>query len=784
MRIWRLRLVLVLLLLAVCGCQKLNAQTTTSGALAGVVADQSNALLPDADVEIRDNAKGTTKSTKTDREGVYRFFFLAPATYTLTVTRAGFREEKRTVDVLLGPAVSVNVTLQIAKSRSEITVTDEAPLIHAENGDASATINQKQISEVPNPGNDLTYVVQTTPGAVMNTDVPNAPGMNFSILGMPSTSYLYSIDGVDNPPTGVLGLLLGQNEIQEATVVSTGYSGQFGNAAGGNINYITKSGSNQFHGNVQYYWNGRVFNANDWFNNAFGNPRPFDVANQWAGSFGGPVRKDKLFFFFDTEGLRVLVPQITQVLIPSPQFEAATIANIDSRFGTTSASDTLYKKIFNLYNAAPGASSAAAGSFVPGDLGCIGLPISLGAGVPCVMHFLSNRGSPSQDALTAACGDWNLSGSDRISFRVQHDAGHTTFFNHPISSLFDNKVKQTWWQGQAIATHSFGPSAASQFLLAYSHIDSSSGVDDLVKSLAAFPTKLFFNPPEQIWDLGNGFQFRNHLKQYQISEDFVKSGKNHKFWFGANFDRFHSSAFTSADIGFLSPRTLDAFYQGGADSNSPAIDFTQLNQSFRWITYQPTAWYHLGLYGQDEWHVRSTLTLSLTLRAEHQSNLVCKTRCFARLTGAFSAVSHDPNQPYNQAILINQKQAFQGLDKILWSPRFSFAWQPFGVTHKTVLDGGIGVFHDSVDSIASNFFNNPPLVNSFTVTGDGLTPDETGSLFSKAAASNSAFINAFASGQTLAQIQATVPNFFPPGITAAEKRTRAPQYQRWSLQLQ
>ena len=106
------------------------------------------------------------------------------------------------------------------------------------------------------------------------------------------------------------------------------------------------------------------------------------------------------------------------------------------------------------------------------------------------------------------------------------------------------------------------------------------------------------------------------------------------------------------------------------------------------------------------------------------------------------------------------------------------------MTHKTVLDGGIGVFHDSVDSIASNFFNNPPLVNSFTVTGDGLTPDETGSLFSKAAASNSAFINAFASGQTLAQIQATVPNFFPPGITAAEKRTRAPQYQRWSLQLQ
>src|SRR5207249_8331376 len=370
---------------------ELNAQTTASGAVAGVVTDQSLAVIIEAEVEIRNDAKGMTQSTRTDREGVYRFFFVPPGAYRLTVRHTGFREVKRTVNVLLGPAVSVNITLEIAEASSEITVSDEAPLIHAENGDASASVTRQQISEVPNPGNDLTYIVQTTPGVVMNTDGPNSTGMNFSILGMPSTSYLYSIDGVDNPATGVLGLLLGQNESQEATVVSTGYSGQFGNAAGGNINYITKSGSNQFHGNVQYYWNGRVFNANDWFNNAFGNPRPFDVANQWAGSFGGPVRKDKLFFFFDTEGLRVLVPQITQVLIPSPQFEAATIANIDSRFGTTSASDTLYKKIFNLYNAAPGASSAAAGSFVPGDLGCIGLPISLGAGVPCVMHFLSNQ---------------------------------------------------------------------------------------------------------------------------------------------------------------------------------------------------------------------------------------------------------------------------------------------------------------------------------------------------------------------------------------------------------
>src|SRR5215472_13631906 len=387
-------------LLFVC---ELNAQTTASGAVAGVVTDQSLAVITEAEVEIRNDAQGTTQSTRTDREGVYRFFFVPPGAYTLTVRHTGFQEVKRTVNVLLGPAVSVNITLEIAETSSEMTVSDEAPLIHAENGDASASVTQHQISEVPNPGSDLTYIVQTTPGVVMNTDGPNSTGMNFSILGMPSTAYLYSIDGVDNPPTGVLGLLLGQNQVQEATVVSAGYSGQFGNAAGGNINYVTKSGSNQFHGNAQYYWNGRVFNANDWFNDAFGDPRPFDIANQWAGSFGGPVRKDKLFFFFDTEGFQVFIPLISQVLIPSRQFEAATIQNIDKRFGAASASHSFYQKVFDLYNTAPGASSALPGSFVNGDLGCTGpLRSLLPAGVPCVMHFLSNLGSPSRDVLVAA----------------------------------------------------------------------------------------------------------------------------------------------------------------------------------------------------------------------------------------------------------------------------------------------------------------------------------------------------------------------------------------------
>ena len=215
------------------------AQTTNSGGIDGVVTDQTGGVVASAHVLITDINKGTKRTTISDGQGTYRFSFLLPGRYELTVNRDGFREEKRSVDVLLGPSVSVNVSLILATTSSEITVSGEAPTIQAENGDVSATMSQQQISEVPNPGNDLTYIVQTSPGVVMNTDSQSTGGVqngasNFSMLGMPGSSYHYTLDGMSITDSGQnfviggsLGLSLGQNQIQEATVVSTGYSGQF-----------------------------------------------------------------------------------------------------------------------------------------------------------------------------------------------------------------------------------------------------------------------------------------------------------------------------------------------------------------------------------------------------------------------------------------------------------------------------------------------------------------------------------------------------------------------------
>ena len=525
--------------------------------------------------------------------------------------------------------------------------------------------------------------------------------------------------------------------------MSTGYSGQFGGAAGGNINYITKSGSKEFHGNAQYYWNGRVLNANDWFNKESGNPRPFDVANQWAGSLGGPIKKDKLFFFFDSEGMRLVLPNLSPVVIPSPQFEAATIANIDSRFGSTSASDAFYKQIFSLYNAAPGASPARPGGQDPTSdpTGCTGF-MGLPAGVPCAMNFFSSRSRPSSDTLTTGRVDWSASKNDRAFLRIQYEAGSGAFFTDPINPLFDADFNAPSWQGQLIETHTFGSSAASQFLAAGSYFSQIYEVKDPSQALSAFPTVLGFWAPGAFTQLGGvdwlGAYGRRQT-QYQLSEDVVKTWGKQKFGFGANFVRIDWSVLPNKvkSIGILSPQTLDAFYQGGLDPASPSTNFTSLTQSFTSQTTVPISFFNFGVYGQDEWHARPNLTLTLALRAEHYSNPACESDCFSRLTGPFDSISHDPDQPYNQAILVNQKHAIPSMDTILWSPRFSFAWQPFGVSHNSVLRGGVGFFYDPLPGgILESFYTNSPIYNVYTPFQDNLTPGETTSLFKDAAASN------------------------------------------------
>ena len=805
-----MRRLIPLVLLFVYPLASSTAQTAISGALTGTVTDPSGAIVPGADVQLRNDSKGTSQATKTDRQGVYRFYFLLPASYTLTVSHAGFREQNSEVVVLLGPPWTRNVMLEIAGGSTTVKVTDETPLLHAENGDASTTMNLLQVSQLPNPGNDLTYIAQTAPGAIMNTDSQNTGGTglgNFSILGMPGTSNLFTLNGMNNNNiqvntnnSGALGMMLGQNEVQEASIVSNGYSAQFGGAAGSNINFLTKSGGNAFHGNAAYYWNGSVLNANDWIDNAEGNPRPFDIANQWAGSLGGPIIKDKLFFFFDTEGMHLVLPAPTYVVLPSAAFESATMANIDSIFGPMSASHQFYQQIFNLYNSTPGASKATPGSFAD-PLGCNGWtnpndpndPNGLGVRQPCAVHFFENLYHPASESIVSGRVDWNMGANDRVFLLVQYDHGQRAVYLDPVSSVFNAYTNQPWWQGQLSETHTISATAANQFLLAGTYINQPTSVANPAQTQAVFPTALNWinsgGPFSQLGGLDFLYAFPTGSKttSYQLSDDLVKTRGKHKLGFGISFLRNYltGGGYNVTGTGEILPQTINAFFYGGVAPSNPSQDFTTLYQIFPLVKWNRFAFYSLGLYGQDEWHALANLTLTFALRADHQSNPVCEHRCFARLSGPFDSVNHDPDQPYDQAILVNQNQAFLNTDTIVWSPRLSFAWQPLGVSHNLVLRGGVGIFYDPVPgAIGQSQADNPPLWNPFAVTGHSLAPGEKNSLSENAAASNTAFVTGFASGQTLARIEAADPNFTPPSVTTPPNTLHSPQYQKWSLQTQ
>jgi len=324
--------VFALLVVLSFGSTRVAAQTSTTGDIAGAVTDPSGATIPGAKVGLKDETKGNTQESTTNKDGVYHFYLLSPGPYTVTVTATGFETFTRHSDVSVGQIVTINVQMTLGAATTSVTVTEAAPLLQTENGDTARTVTEQQVQNVPNPGNDMSAIAQLAPGAIMNTQGGYG---NVEAFGLPATSNLFTTDGMDdNDPflnlnnSGATNLLLGSNEIQEADVVTNGFSTAYGTFSGINVNYVTKSGGNEFHGNAVYYWNGRAMNANDWFNKQAGIPRPFDNANQWAASFGGPIKKDKMFFFVNTEGLRVLIPVPSTIFVPTQPFEAAVVQNL------------------------------------------------------------------------------------------------------------------------------------------------------------------------------------------------------------------------------------------------------------------------------------------------------------------------------------------------------------------------------------------------------------------------------------------------------------------------
>ncbi len=754
-----------------------SAQSLTSGDLTGTVLDPSGAAVPSATVTLKNSDTGSTQTTTTTNTGAYRFHLLNPGSYTVSSTATGFQGRAQNVTVAVGQTSTVNLQMQLASASQTVEVTAQAGVIQTDNGNVSTNISPEIVASMPNPGNDLTYYVQTAPGATMNTQGGYG---NTSTFGISATSNLFTVDGMnENDPflnlnnSGATNLLLGANDIQTATVVNNGYTGEYGSLAGMNVNYVTKSGTNKFHGNAEYFWNGRVLNANDWFLNNSGQPRSFDNANQWAASFGGPIIKDKTFFFLDTEGLRLLIPTSQPVFIPSPAFQNATLANLSSN--GNAAEIPFYNQIFNLYNSARGASAAT-----PVTGSCDG-GVNLPGSAECANKFQSNINDLTTEWLMTARVDQNIGNRDRLFVHFRTDHGLQATITDPINPALNAQSIQPQYEGQLQETHQIGANGVNQLILAGSWYSAIFGPPSLAKAQALTPYQLNFSSGE-FSTPGSAFygtwpQGRN-VTQYQVSDDYGWQKGNHNLKFGVNFRRNDLTDYTPG--GFFATIPQATFASEGSFFNGTTDVY---EQAFATRPTQPLAIYSLGLYAQDEWAVRQNLKLTLSLRAEHNSNPICQTNCFARLDNSFLGISHDPAQPYNQAIQTGLHQALPDYQRISWEPRAGFAWQPFG-RGKTVVRGGLGMFSDIFPgTVATLFDTNSPLKNTFLTAGL-LAPGLAGSAQTLATGSNAAFVSGFNSGQTLAGITAADPFFTPPAFTSSERNIRYPTYVEWNFAVQ
>jgi Carboxypeptidase regulatory-like domain len=758
----------------------LAAQSLTSGDIAGVITDPSGGVMPNVALELRSEDTGAVRQMTTNGIGYYRFSLVTPGNYLLTASATNFLTSQRALKVRVGEITTVDIQLPLAVASASIEVKEAAPPVQTDTGNITTNVPPPNLFALPNSGNDLTFYALLSPGVELST---NAGFGNFSSFGLPATSNMFTINGAINNDvflntgnTGPTNLMLGFNAISEVTVVNNGYSGQYGGLAGAQVNYVSKSGTNTYHGNAIYFWSGRALNANNWFNNQAGVPRPFSNVNMWATSFGGafPKQKDKTFYFGDYEGTHIVLPTNQFVKIPSPQFANATLANLMAT-GQTQAVP-FYQNIFNLYAGAVGAAGATP---VP-DGGC-GTFTLLGPGVPCALQFRSTAGNFTTEYIWTVRVDHIFSEADRIYFQAQRDNGTQPTYTDPINPIFNVFSQQPQMNGQLSETHNFNSTAVNQFILTGQFYSSKFGPPNENAVLAVFPTVIRFNPALFYNMGGMGFNYPQgrNVTQYQVIDDLTISKNAHSLKFGVNFHRADLTdfGFQVLQNGRITERNLLDFYNGGGTANF-------LQQRFPTITEAPFALYNLGLYAQDDWQANPSLTLTFVLRADHNSNPVCQVNCFANLIAPFNSLPHDPNVPYNQVIRTGLHKAMSATTRIIWQPRFGFAWK-IGKTGNTILRGGFGLFGDTFPAlVADSMARNTPLLNSFIVNNGKITPGLTGGLFDLAAAANQSLISGFNSGGTVDSITAMNPLFQPPNFTTMDHTYRQARYEEWNLELQ
>ena len=319
-----------------------RAQFDTATVL-GTVTDPSGAVVPNCQVVLQSTATEAVFTAKTDDRGEFRFVDISIGPYQLKVTATGFQPAEAKFDLSVGARQRVDVQLRVASAATTITATAEATQLETESSERGQVVNEREIAELPLNGREYSQLVELTAGVVpTQNQLSQGYGQregSFSINGLRSVFNNYMLDGLDNNMYGTSNqgfsnqvVQLSPDAVAEFQVVTNNMSAEYGRSGGATINVATRSGTNQFHGRAWEFLRNTDLDATGFFKPDFGG-KPALHQNQFGGTLGGPLKKDKLFFFIDYEGSANPAPSPTRP--PCPPRPSAACPAAASDWATT-----------------------------------------------------------------------------------------------------------------------------------------------------------------------------------------------------------------------------------------------------------------------------------------------------------------------------------------------------------------------------------------------------------------------------------------------------------------
>jgi hypothetical protein len=656
---------------------------TTRASVLGIVKDEKGGAIANAKITAKNVATGLTRETTADGEGRYRISELWPGVYEVTAQQQGFAPEVRSeIDLTVGRDAVVDFMLKVGGIQESALIKGDAPLVDTTSSAVGFLVNQKQIEDLPLNGRDVLQlatlnngVISAGAAAVGPTDV--GPGRTLlSVNGARldfNTYYLdgtITVDGFGNSPGGLGGGFLGVDALREFEVLTQNYSAEYAQSGGAVINAVTKSGTNEIHGTAFEFLRNSALDARNFFN---ANKLPFK-RNQFGGSLGGPIKKNKTFFFLNYEGLRRREGLSSIYFVPSPQ---ARLGNLTTGHVAIPATVAPY---LALYPAGNGA--------IQGDQ----------------QVYRRDFNSPTNEDFFVTRIDHTLNAKHSLFGRYTFDDSSLQRTSTGVITIqnLTNRNQYATLEEQWL----IGPRALNTVRVGYSrsNFDAIYGFDRPVDASLGFipghPVGAFNNPGAS--PLRGALEATENyvLNTPEVSDQFIYNRGSHSVKVGGLVRRFQLNANSP-----LVPDGIFLYFGGLASflSGKPGIELAaQPGTSF----YRGIRETLFGLYFQDDWKVRPNLTLNLGVRYEPISTP-------NEVNGQLANLRHlnDPKPTVGEPFILNPS-------KHNVAPRLGFAWDPRGSGRWSVR-GGFGVFYAEILPMEYRFemSNEPPFARLLFLPG-------------------------------------------------------------------